>query len=359
MTGRFKTALLVVLITAVTWLYAEAETLTRAERDVSVTIAPRAETSVSRVTDADWTGVVRVSLEGAAGSIDKAPRFVELVPGVPGFPRQDGEHTIDIRAALASAPGLARAGVNILDARPATVRVRVQSLARLDGVEVRPEAPGVTLASPAASEPGAVAITGPRATIEKLSAQLGGAYVLARVTPASLATLAEGQPTPVDAPLSLPPGFDETDVVITPREASVTLTKGPGRTAMVAAPPVRIVLPPEQVGRWTVTIEDDERFVRGVSVSGPPAAVEPFRTKELSVIAVAFLSPEDLAKPIEVKTLAFFAERNGEVVPLPAGVAVTAPETTVRLRIVPVAPAAGPVPGAPPVEPATPETPPR
>ncbi len=338
--ARARTFVLVAGVALVIWLYAEAESLTRTEREVSVAIVSRAEDAACRVVDPNWRGAVRLRLEGSTAAIAKAPRAIELSPGDPAVPGEEGEHSVDLRTALAASDELARSGVGLLSADPPSVRLRVSAIDRIPDADVRAEISGVALAGAPIIEPAQVLVAGPRETLERLSGALGGATVVARIPPQTAAAAEEGKPTRIPVRLTLPVGFDETDVTITPREAFVTITRGPGDVWQPPPPAVRILIPPGAAARWRVEPAEDQRFVRGVSVAGPPAGVERFRSGELTLAAIVSLSADDLAKGAQTRPVSFVAERNGAIMALPPGITVTAPETSVAFTIEPVTPPA-------------------
>lgn len=335
---RARTFLVVLGVTLVIWLYAEAESLTRAEREVAVVVLSRSEESAVRVADTDWRGVVRLRVEGSTAAISKTPRAVELSPGDGGVPVSEGDHTIDLRATLLASDEFAGTGIGILSAEPSYLHLNVSGIDRLTDVEVRAEVSGVALAGAPTVAPAMVTVVGPRETMRRLAGALGGAAVVARVQPQAAAAAAEGVPTPVAARLALPAGFDETDVSITPREATVTITRGAGDSWQAPPPMVRVIIPTSAVGAWRVDPPEDQRFVRGVVVQGPPAQVDRFRSGELTLIAVIVLTQEDLEQRRPSRSVTFLAEKGGAIVPVPAGVTVSAPETAVRLTIEPLEP---------------------
>ncbi len=334
--ARARTFVLVVGVALVIWLYAEAESLTRTEREVSVAIVSRAEDAACRVVDPNWRGAVRLRFEGSTAAIAKAPRSIELSPGDPAVPDEEGEHSVDLRTALGASDELVRTGVSLLSADPPSVRLRVSAIDRIPDADVRPEVSGVALAGAPLVEPPNVLVSGPRETLARLAGALGGAVVVARVPAQTAAGAEEGKPTRIPVRLTLPVGFDETDVTITPREAFVTITRGPGDVWQPPPPAVRILIPPAAAARWRVEPAEDQRFVRGVSLSGPPASVERFRSGELTLGALVSLSTDDLARGAQSKPVSFVAEKGGAILALPPGISVNAPETSISLTIEPV-----------------------
>lgn len=344
-----RTLALTIVVTLLIWLYAEAESLTRVQQEVKVSfISPTGSTLVRPVDG--WTGLVRLSFEGAAAALARTPRNFELVPGAIGVPADDGEHTVDLRVALRAHPAWAQSGVSLLAVEPPTARIRVRAMETVADIEIRPDLGAIDLATPATIEPARASVVLPKAVADRLRALPEGPHLLAKPTAQAAQGLREGQATRVRARLALPSHLEDADATLTPREVDISVTVR-ARTTRAALPPVPVqtLLPPGDAGRFRITVGEEDRFLRDVSMQGPLDVIEAVQSRAWSVVAVVVLSTDDLEQRVTSKRTAFAILRDGIMTPLPPGVDAEASDTTIRLRIEPVAPSAPPAtpPGAP------------
>ena len=342
MIDRLKTIVIVAAVTCLIWLYAEAESLSSVQEDARVTISAGPTGNVGgqewqvRPVAEDWPGVVKMTFEGPSSALPRAPRVFTIAPGAPGFPQTPGEHTVDLRTALRGDPQLAQSGLTLTDVEPPSVKVRVASMGRQADVPVLAEAPGVQLAAPATVEPARVMVVASKATLERLRTRDGGAAVIARPSATALGQVREGVRQRLQAVLSLPPEIDDPDATIIPREATVTLTaRAATEQVTLDSAQVQVLLPPADAARHRVDLPD-QPSVPGVTVVGPREVIERVRSGELRIVAVVALSADDLAKRVEMKRVSFVLMAGDTPAPMPAGVAITAEQTAVRVQIRPV-----------------------
>ncbi|TVQ64305.1 MAG: hypothetical protein EA379_01890 [Phycisphaerales bacterium] len=336
MNARARTWLIVVIVTALVWLYAEAESLTRSEQEMRIAFASPTPDLVARVVGDEWRGSVRVRIEGSSAALGQAPRALRFELGEPGVSAAEGEHEIDLRSALRASREIQRAGINVLDVEPATVRLRVETVLALEGVEVRPELIGVELTGGLTIDPPRVAVRAPRAFVDALRASPTGAHVMARIPRAALTNIVEGQENRVRARLLFPEGLQDPSAEITPGEVELIFTVR-SRTDSLSAPsaPVQVLLPPREAGRWRIDINPEDAFIRDVQVTGPGDVIERIRSRELRIIAVLWLSSDELERRLDAKRATFALVRDDQTTALPAGLVIDAPETLVRLSIEP------------------------
>lgn len=340
MSERIRTILLVGFVTLLIWVYAEAESLTQVQEEVQVRFVTNAPDVVVRPVSEDWRGVVRVRMEGAAAALARAPRVIELPLGAPGVPDDEGEHTVDLRAALRASEAIGRASVTLLDVDPPATTVRVRELSTMDDVEVRVDLGGIELAGPPAISPRTAAVTAGRAALDQLRSLGAGAHVVARISPDELEGLPEGQPVRFSTRLTLPAGVDASGARLVPAEAEVTITlRSRTETARVESVPVNLLMLPGDSARYEVSLEVDDVFVRDVTVTGPAITVERIRSGELQVVAVLRFSSDELEQGISSKAVTFAAISGVLLVDLPDGLLIDAPQRVVRFRVTPVTPA--------------------
>jgi hypothetical protein len=353
MLNRIRNVFLIVLVTLLVWIYAEAESLTRSQQEVRVSFVSGADDLATRVVSDDWRGVVRVRLEGSAASLQQTPPRIELRPGSPGVPDQEGEYNISLADALRNDPDLQRAGVNVIAVEPPTVRLRIDTLRRIDDAPVRVALSGVDLEQPARIDPATADLILSRPIAEQLEAIDDGAFVLARVDPAQIDMSRRGLPQRVRATLSLPNGITANGGTarITPPECIVEIViRRDTATITVPSAPVQVLLPPTEAGRWEVRILPEDLFLREIEITGPSEFVNQVRATDVRLVAVLSLSSDELERGITEKRASLATLRDGMIGQPPPGARIEARDPLVRFEI--VRRETGPVSGAS-VEPAT------
>jgi hypothetical protein len=143
--------LLVTLIAALAWAWAESDSLATVQSATIVEFAADPEGMyAAKVDDPGWTGVVRVTLRGSGAGIDRTQRaFVQPLVVWPGgsrrgaagkpapavvlqpfLPSTDGRYVIDLAELVAAQPELRDLGVVVTRVEPASVRVIVEARSR-------------------------------------------------------------------------------------------------------------------------------------------------------------------------------------------------------------------------------------
>lgn len=337
MLERSRNLLMIMLVTALVWIYAEAESLSRLQQEVRITfVSPTDELSPRVVTD-EWRGVVRARFEGSAASLQRVPGRVELRLGAPGVPGDEGDAIIDLAQALRSDPELQRAGVNVLSVEPPTIRLRVDALQRLDAVPVRAILDGVETEQAPRAEPSTVSIVGPRATIRQLAAMEGGPVLLARIVPEQVDMSRRGVAQRVRAPIGFPRemSINGGAVRVSPAEATVEFVlRRDTSTITIPSAPVQVLLPPPEAGRWEVRIMPEDLFLRDIEVSGPTEFINQVRANEVRLVAVLALSSDDLERRITKKSAALTTLRDGVITVPPSGARITVRSSNVRFEVV-------------------------
>lgn len=346
MMERIANIVLVVVVTALIWLYLEAESLTTSQQEMRISfVSPTGEMLISPVGD-EWRGVATIRVEGAQSALSRTPRAVEIPVGSPGFPGIEGEQTVDLRVALRANRELQRAGVNLVEVEPQSVRLRLEAVITLQDVAIRPELVGIEPAAPPTVEPSRATVRGPRSAMDQLAALSGGAYVTARVRQDTAGSLPDGQTTRVRALLEAPQPVPPDQIQIVPREAEVSFTiRSRSAVATLPSAPVQLIMPPAESGRFRVDINADDAFISNITVSGPSELVEQVRSGQLRIVALLWLTSDELERPIESKMVSFGALRDGQVVGPPQGLTIRADNATVRFAIkatTPAEPAATP-----------------
>jgi hypothetical protein len=333
---RIANILLVVVVTLLIWLYLEAESLTAAQQEVRISFVAGESNMIVTPVGEEWRGVATVRIEGSQAALSRTPRSYEIPIGSLGVPAEDGEHVIDLKAPLRASRQLQRAGVNLVDVLPQTMRLRVESVATLNDVEIRADLGAIEPSAPPTVVPARASVSGPRSTIDRLAAIVGGPHVVARVRPGAATNIPDGRPAAVRTPLELPGSVSPDNVQITPREAEVGFTvRSRSATAVVPAAPVQLITPPAESGRFRVEINADDEFVQGVTVIGASDLVEQVRSGQVRVVALLWLSSDELERRVDSKGVTFAVVRDGQVAPPPAGLTIRADDAVVRFQITP------------------------
>lgn len=349
MFNRARSLILIALVTALVWIYAEAESLTRSQQEVRVTFISGADDLNSRVTSDDWRGVVRVRLEGSAASLQRTPPRIELRLGSTGVPDSEGDFTVDLAEAIRADPELVRAGVNVLAVEPPTVRLRVDELRRIEDVPVRAALSGIDLDQPARIEPATIDLMVPRAVAEQLGALQGGPFVLARVEQSQIDMTRRGTSQRLRATLSLPAGvtLNGGTARFAPPEALIEIViRRDTASFTVPSAPVQVLLPPTEAGHWEVRILPEDLFLRDVEVIGPSEFISQVRNNDVSLVAVLSLSSDELERGVTEKRASVATLRDGVIGQPPSGVRIEVRDPNVRFEVVRLGSAPG-SPGSP------------
>lgn len=353
MVQRLKTAALVLVVSLLIWLYAEAELL-RSETFPSVSVAFSAPPAGARTVwllDRVGTSVfASVTIEGSTAALaavrESLTRELVLTPGRE-LPSTPGEHAVQLKDALRLHEAFIGLPLTIVETTPAEVRVRVDELLSLPmPVEVVvPES--VALVGAAVPVPTEARLHVP-ASLRDLVPP--GARLLARIEPSRLSTAPPGEPIRLaDLRLAPPEGLRSSPGIrIDPPSVGVTLAvRGATDEYVKASVPVHVRIPDFLLDEWRVSIPEEDRNLRNVRVSGPAELVDLIRTDRVPLIAFVPLTFEDLEKRITSKEAIFAPD-------LPIGgprgqLRIEAEDRTITLEIRPREQVVGPL--APPTDP--------
>lgn len=298
------TFLLVTIVAALIWTFAEAESLRKDEASVEMFFEPEAATDrhLSLKPPAEAIGnTFRVSLsvhlEGTAASVDEAARILRkplhFKPYDKSLPVAPGEHSLDLRAILAAHPDVQRVAASIASVEPATVPATVEELVMRE-VDVKVElASGQTEGLPEA-KPARVAIRAPKAIAETFPKDLFAiaaleAPQLERLVPSRRETIA-------GVKLVLPPPFNDSKAIrIDPPNIDVQLVltvRTPTSKPMNV--PVQVLLASVEQKRWDISFDPRFQFIPDVTVTGPAEIVRQIEDRKIQVVALLQLSFNEL-----------------------------------------------------------------
>ncbi len=322
---RLRTFIIVTIVSALVWLFAESRTLRVETITVPVQISLGGRTLVFRITDdSDWNSIAEIELAGPVGKIGdiRAAALdgitLELGDELPNDP---GVRTVDLRDAIRRDALFRDTGVTIRRVVPETIGLQVDRLETLR-LPVEVDLAGVETAGPVRVTPPEVELQLPASFVE------GHDYhAVAKVDTSRLSTLTPGRRAELSQiPIELA-GLPE-DIwgirLVNPR-VTVSLTLR-ARTESMKLPelPVFIEMSPSDLALWTVEIPPEDRVLSGVTLTGPGALIDRVRRGEIRPRAVVPVTSEDLANGVE----RFKVQIEG----LPPGVAVSIDKPEIRVH---------------------------
>lgn len=338
MFDRVKIFIMVTLVTLTVWLFAEAESLSSYSSVSRVQfVAGEGTNRIVRLTEGS-TASVTVDVEGSRAALEKARDIltsgVRLELGKTGVPLADGTHSVNLLEAIHAYQPLTQAGVQVVSVTPQNVTIRVLEL------ETRPtpvdaQLPGVQVVGSVKVTPETVPVRLPRGEWTAMTQPL---RLVARLTddqirelPASGVARREVRVTP---PATI--GGVEPFASGVPSVELEFTVKNRNAVANITAAPVQVILPPIESGKWKVDIDPQDQFL-ALEAQGPSEVIERLQTAGNPVIAIVALSSDDLEKGIESKEVAFGQLRAGVLSAMPDSVRITAPKTSVRLKVARIA----------------------
>ncbi|HRJ49461.1 MAG: hypothetical protein KF787_12015 [Phycisphaeraceae bacterium] len=330
MLSGIRTFALVTIITVLIWAFAEAESLTTKvlRFELLFTADPQTRLFADPADVQGWTGRVEVTIEGsnrAVGDVEfNLRRGVSIRPGMSGIPTEPGEYSIDLNQVLRAAPEIVNRGVTIAKVDPPILLVVVDTLVTRE-LQVIADAQGALVDGPVECRPSNARITLPRSLSLLLPADIA---LTARIPQETIGSLVPGRSeTIAGIPILPPPQVrGRPRVTIEPERADAVLTLRTRTDSFtITSVPVHVKVAAGEYGRWDITIPDEDRFIRDVTVSGPSDMVARVRRGEIRLTAVLTLSFDELERGISSKDVLF-----SEV---PTELKFETDRTTVRLRI--------------------------
>lgn len=314
--GKIKTYGLITFITAMIWVFAEAESVaTRpgVRAEVTFDFEPGVERYLQIPENQGWRDRVDVTLQGTSAAISDVESVLRRPVKVrlSGSSAEPGEHVIDLATAIEGVAGVAGTGVTVEKADPPTLRITVDQLVTRE-LRVEVDAPGGELDGPAEARPAVVSLRLPRTDAELLAANT---VVRARISGEALAKLVPGRrETMQKVALTLPPLLANRGARLDPDAVEVSLTlKSRTATYTIPSVPVHLKLAAVEAARWDITVPTQDLFISDVRVSGPNDLVDQVRRGDLKVTAIAALSFDELERGITSKRVTFSADAPGDL----------------------------------------------
>lgn len=311
MIDRVKTITIVTLVTLLVWVFAEAESLQRREIrfDIMFVSDQPGDRAIQVLETPEFRGSVIVGFSGNASSFAAAEALAQSGPlrlsiGNPAIPATPGENLVVMREALRASTLVRGLGLTVERVEPSGVRVRIDEVVTRD-VRLGVNAGDAELEGTPEIKPPTVRLTVPRTLEHEL---IGLTELRARVRPEDLSRLVAGRRETVpSAPVELPQALrDQRAVRVEPASVSVSLTlRTRQSTIELTGVPVLVRLAPGELGRWDISIPEQDRFLAKVRVSGPADLVEQVKRGELRVAAYISLTFDELERGITQKEVSF------------------------------------------------------
>ncbi|MBX3365009.1 MAG: hypothetical protein KF866_09610 [Phycisphaeraceae bacterium] len=300
---RARTFILVTVVAALVWVFAEGESLRSGERqDVRLRFSSNQEMFVRPIDMSGNAVIRRIRIDGATNAVGEVLRAIgqEIVlERGRDFPGTPGEYTIELREALKRHPALSDRGVTIREVEPELVRVRVTEL---QTVQARVIFPGISSRDHVQAEarPSTVSVTLPRSVAQELPQRL---EIPVDLTPERLSELGtDGAAELRDIPLDPPESLKSLDGFrINPSSIAVYVTRVELRgrkTLPVVA--VHLRIPAVSYGKYEIEVDPSDETLDNVVISGPVdllAQVGP--GGQYQPLAVVELSPSELDGAID------------------------------------------------------------
>lgn len=290
----FKSIFLVTAITLLIWLWAEGENVRPYQLNGEITfVGPQGKALILTPQQADpsFTITIRSNVnkrEEAKRLLEAGPIEIDVVedPDQPSVMRN-----VDLLERLRNNPEFLNAGITISDVRPQSMAVEVERLQDVT-LPIRVDTGDIELASPPTLDV-TEAVVRVRA---KFADTLAGESLLASPDPTRLRTLNVNEPhTFGPVPLTMPATYAHRVEAIEPANVRVTLTiRSQTDRLTLERVTVMTILPASQVGRFNIQLDDRNRFLRNIEISGPTDIINRIRNKEVTVDAVLRFSIEDL-----------------------------------------------------------------
>jgi len=294
---------LVTLIAALIWLYAEAQDVSDATRQLAVTLPERVGQNLV-VTPVSGEQPIRVNatFKGAAAPLGQVHAALGATATVT-LPVDAGELPDAPQGPLALAPLLAQVridpldpasptvaqlGVSVVDVDPAEILVRVIEMVSISApVRFRPS--GVQLGPSIRVEPAEVTVEAPRDVVEQYRGAPDSLVVEAVVRSEQLANMPEGVSQTMTLNLR-PAGVlaDVRHVRLAERSADVTFTVERQKDSYIAPlVPVWLVAPPSELERFSVELDPQSQVLRDVTITGPRDLIAQLRDASANVRVIA------------------------------------------------------------------------
>ncbi len=335
-----KTILVVTVVSAIVWIFAEAETLRSIESAVEVTFqAEPASNLVIGIVDpaptapgSDRAITLRVTIEGPSASLDAAQRVLQrpmkITPGTGPLPTRAGEWAVSTRDLLRAVPQIRELGVTIKAVQPDTLHIAIDELASRE-VTVSVQTPDDRTDGAPEVSPRTVVLRYPKSAADRVS---NATTASVRVDDATWQRLVPGKRESIPGlRVELPEALRGLrGVRAEPATVDVAVTVR-SRTANIVIPrvPVQLRIPPTELSKFDIQIPEQDRSIIDVSVSGPSELIRQIDEKALVLVAMVPLSFEELERAADKGPIT----KEAVFTVLPTPLKIEAANRTVHLTI--------------------------
>lgn len=313
--------ILITLITLLIWLYAEAQNIKTIPTTISIALPERVGSDrVAYFANGEQVLRASVQLRGSSTQISafqarigSQPLQLPIEPT--DLPDDRSTVTLDLARLLAGArldpldpagPTINSLGLNVVTTEPGRINVEYDQLVTRT-VPVRFAPREVQIAPTYKVEPASVDITLPRSALSLIGGSEDALYLEALIEPERLRAIPEGVTQTMSATLDKSNladvgGIDPRRIRLHEDDVDVTFTIARQKdTVTVKLVPVWVVAPPSELARFEVTLADDSRVLRDVTVTGPRDLVQRLRDNpgDVRVVARFELTGEALEQGIE------------------------------------------------------------
>lgn len=318
------------IIALLVWAYANDRTREAATVSGSIRLGvsdPRAQ-YLEPVTPVPVSLEVRGSRRAIEQLEDALRGGMSLVAGARDVAGDPGAHIIDLAETIAGQPTVASLGVEIVRARPESVRYEVGTLVT-EQVPITPVMPRTSVQGEIVVDPPVATVTLPETARRAI-----GALTLDAVVDTK--NLEPGTPQQIDVDLRAPEAlarWRDLYRVVPPRaKVSFTLLATTADLKLTAVP-VRLALPPE-AATWEISPALGDESVAEVLVTGPRSAIETLSSSAFQPAAIVDVRADQLVAGTATVPISFWRLPEGVKV-LKAGRAAAGAMPTVQLRMLP------------------------
>jgi hypothetical protein len=322
MLKQLSTLLIVTIVSALIWVFAEAETLRTRDQPLELVFEP--DPTSDRVMDvlegAVGIGVsgqiVRcvVTVEGTATTLDELERLARRplrVDPISLVTLDPGDHTIDLRTILRDQPDLRHRGYTVKRIDPPQLTISIDQLETKE-LRVRAAVAGDDVEGVPECKPSRARLRVPARLASTIS---NDAFAVATPEASEVSRLIPGRrETLVGVPLAMPAGAERSrHARLDPPAVEVSLTlRSRAGTTTIASVPVQIQLAPSEQPNWDIRIDVKDQFIADVKVSGPNETIRQIEEKKLAVVALLPLSFTELeGGRVSSKEVVFFCNAPG------------------------------------------------
>jgi len=290
-----ETYLIVTVITAMVWLYAEGENA-RSYSDVAVQVRFVSPPGADLAITPDQEQTVKLSFRSSTGAFQNLTRLIAQGPiELPVSVSASGEpeQSVVLEPLLLES-ALGDIGISDLTVQPEVMPVRVEQMVTVP-LPVSVRTGDVRLAGPPQVEPLQVSARLP----SSLANGQRPPRLEVRLDSTDLTALEVNVPHTLDLPLQLPARLAGSRVTLDQATARVTFTiRKQSDSYTIPLVPILVVGPPSQMADYELTLDENLRVLRDVRVSGPSDAIERIRSGDTQVVAQFRLTASDLEQQV-------------------------------------------------------------